>query len=243
MRIALASKASLNLVHVEPDHEAADWYDFPGVRETLHRWGVLPEKSNRDDIARLGIEVEKELLTGSDPLGLIEDAIEEDYADLAVLATHPRADLFGGLHGGISTLLAQHTHVPALLIPAGRPGFVSADTGAVELERILVPVDDEPDPRGAVSAAAGLASLFGLGRVEFTLLHVGQDEDTAAPIVERVKEATDVRYEFTAGGRTIKIEDKDSYRKRHGGRSPDYWDSVVLAFIPRAVSFAGFGWG
>lgn len=43
-------------------------------------------------------------------------------------------------------------------------------------------------------------------------------------------EATDLRFGFAAGGRAFKVEDKDQFRKRHNGKSPDDWDALVLAF-------------
>jgi len=45
-----------------------------------------------------------------------------------------------------------------------------------------------------------------------------------------VEEGTDIRYGFARGGKVLRVEDKDQFRKRHNGASPDHWDAVVLAF-------------
>jgi len=50
-----------------------------------------------------------------------------------------------------------------------------------------------------------------------------------------VAEGTDIRYGFARGGKTLKIEDKDDFKKRNDGLSPDHWDSMVLAFVPRGL--------
>jgi hypothetical protein len=53
LKIALQSKAKLDLMRVEPtlNPEKPYWLDFPAVRTTLARWGVLPEGIQRQDVA------------------------------------------------------------------------------------------------------------------------------------------------------------------------------------------------
>src|SRR6187455_2142885 len=58
LRAALLSKSKLTLLNVSPE-ATASWSDFPGVRETLERWGLLPEGSPRSAVADLGIDVRK----------------------------------------------------------------------------------------------------------------------------------------------------------------------------------------
>lgn len=41
VRIALAFRSELHLLHVGTLGEATDWADFPGVRDRLIRWGML----------------------------------------------------------------------------------------------------------------------------------------------------------------------------------------------------------
>jgi hypothetical protein len=44
LKIALAGKTKLYLVHADPDSvDEVDWSAFPGVRRTLAGWRVLPE--------------------------------------------------------------------------------------------------------------------------------------------------------------------------------------------------------
>jgi hypothetical protein len=45
LKIALQSKAKLDIMHVERhlSPEKSYWLDFPAVQATLARWGILPE--------------------------------------------------------------------------------------------------------------------------------------------------------------------------------------------------------
>ena len=56
LKIALVSGAMLNMMHVATDSDA-DWGEFPGVRETLERWGLIPPGSPKSAVAGLGIEL------------------------------------------------------------------------------------------------------------------------------------------------------------------------------------------
>jgi len=44
LKAALMAKSELTLLHVAPD-VTPESVDFPGVRETLERWGLLPRNS------------------------------------------------------------------------------------------------------------------------------------------------------------------------------------------------------
>ena len=50
LKIALQAKARLEIMHVESETRlmGRDWLDFPGVRSTLARWGILPANARRD---------------------------------------------------------------------------------------------------------------------------------------------------------------------------------------------------
>jgi hypothetical protein len=63
-----------------------------------------------------------------------------------------------------------------LFVPSHGRGFVLPATGAVKLNKILVPVDHEPDAQAAVEEAFFLAEGLGCRDVEFKLLHIGTDK-------------------------------------------------------------------
>ena len=75
LKIALVAGAKLTMLHVEAS-PGAEWQDFPGVRDTLERWGLIPKGSPKSAVGQLGINVAKVLRLGKDPvkacLGFLE---------------------------------------------------------------------------------------------------------------------------------------------------------------------------
>ena len=175
LKLACTTKAKLTILHVGEKNETADWEDFPQVRMTLARWGIISEGSLKKELNTIGLKVEKVLAFGSDPTSSILQHLENHPADLIVLATHQ----LGGQPFFRSTAepVARRSGLMTLFIPPITRGFVSADNGAVQLKRILVPIDRSPNPQSSIQAVAGLAGVLGFDRVSFTLLHVGQERD------------------------------------------------------------------
>ena len=66
LKAALVAKGKLVLMHVTNDG-AQEWTEFPGVRETLERWKLLPPGSRRQAVLDLGIEVNKVIGRGPNP--------------------------------------------------------------------------------------------------------------------------------------------------------------------------------
>ncbi len=58
LKIALVAGAKLTMLHVEAS-PSAEWQDFPGVRDTLERWGLIPKGSPKSAVGQLGIEVDQ----------------------------------------------------------------------------------------------------------------------------------------------------------------------------------------
>ena len=174
LRLAVATGANLDILHVDRRAHAMTWSEFPCVNETLERWGMVPPGALGSDLA--GVHVEKIAAYGKEPVRPILDHLDEFPADLVVLATHRRHGLDRWLHKEIAQKIARSRSVLTLFVPHGCEGFVSPSTGAVTLEKILVPVDWIPTPQVAVGAAYELARSLKSDRVEVTLLHVAEDE-------------------------------------------------------------------
>lgn len=173
LKIALHSRAELELVHVEPHRIGSDrdvhWADFPAVRATLSRWKLL----SAEDIAATGVRVKKVLNSESDPLEAMLDYCRNHPPDLLVLATHQREGLSRWLHKAVAEPLARRSRAMTLFVPQRGRGFVSPVDGAVTLRRILVPVDHAPSGQAALEEAYFLAAGFDRRGVVFKLLHVG----------------------------------------------------------------------
>lgn len=180
LRIALAARCDLSLLHVERHADEADWDDFPSVRDMLARWGVIPPDADRHAVAQAGLRVSKAQKVNRDPSEAIGRHVSEHLPDLVVLSTHQRQGLARLVKPALAEAIARTARVRTLFVPRRVPGFVAAETGAVKLRRVLVPVDQHPRPRTALAAAAGLVKALGAGPVHFTLLHVGPDESLPA---------------------------------------------------------------
>jgi len=181
LKAALLAKSRLTLLHVSPGTDS-DWADFPGVRETLERWGLLPKGSPRSAVPQLGIDVRKVVAQQNDPVKAVLRYLDDHPADLIVLATQQRDGGVRWLHQSVAEPVARRAAQMTLLIPGGSAGFVSAENGSVSLKNILIPVAATPPPQPGIEAAARLASRLNCPRGTFTLLHVGEPE--AMPTVQ-----------------------------------------------------------
>ena len=172
LKAALLAKSTLTLLHVA-NGEGFKSSDFPGVRETLERWGLLPKGSQRSAVAELGIDVRKIVARAGDPAGSVLAHLERSPADLIVLATSQHRGRAGWLNRSVAEPVARGAGEMTLLIPGRSEGFVSAEDGSVSLKNILIPVAESPRPQPAIEAAARLVKRMGCERGTFTLLHVG----------------------------------------------------------------------
>jgi len=181
LRIATVTRSVLTIMHVTKD-ESTEWSELPGVRSTLARWGMIRDDQDMDGLTALGVGVRKVLYPGKDPAGACLDHLEKHPTDLIVLSTHQEGGRVSWLDRKVAEPLARGAGEPTLFLPSDRPGFVDAATGAISIERILVPVAMQPDPRSALDVAVTLADRLGLEQVVFTLLHVG--DASTDPLIE-----------------------------------------------------------
>ncbi len=175
LKIALQSRAMLHIMHVERGRRRTKpitaWTDFPGVRKTLGRWGVGLKHDGQNPIP--SVYVSKFLSAGPDPLASMLRHFHRFPPDLVVLATHQRGGLARWLYKSIGEPLARSSGAMTLFLPREGRGFISLRDGSVSLKKILVPIDNEPDPQIAVNKASLLARGLGSTAAAIKLLHVG----------------------------------------------------------------------
>jgi nucleotide-binding universal stress UspA family protein len=181
LKAALIAKARLTLLHVATG-DSDELMDFPGVRETLERWELLPKGSPRTAVPQLGIDVRKIAMKPHEPVGSVLHYLEDHPAELIVLATHQHEGRIAWLGHSVAKPIARRSGQMTLFIPEGDAGFVSAADGSVSLKNILIPVAESPAAQPAVEAAARLVSRLNLPGGTFTLLHVG--DAAAMPAVQ-----------------------------------------------------------
>jgi nucleotide-binding universal stress UspA family protein len=181
LKAALIAKARLTLLHVAAAGAESDWHEFPGVRETLERWGLLPPNSPSRAVPKLGIDVRKVTGHDSDPIRSVLGYLEQHQTDLIVLAPHRHDGRVGWFHKSTSEPIARKSGQMTLFVPDGVTGFVAPATGSSSLTSILIPVADAPRPQPAVSAAIRLVKQLQCPTGTFTLLHMG-DRDLATEV-------------------------------------------------------------
>ncbi|MFK7822262.1 MAG: universal stress protein [Planctomycetaceae bacterium] len=93
--MAVDNHADLTLLHYEPKgSRAIDWHQFPSVRSTLERWGMLEHGVHRRDVGKqLGIGIEKVAGDGDNVEDSILGFIDFNATDILVMATHGRDGL------------------------------------------------------------------------------------------------------------------------------------------------------
>ena len=180
LKIAVANRSRFNISHVEKEKaDGPAWIEFPQIRETLEGWGVLPEGSSRRDVGdKLGVHVKKVDRISKTPLEAIVGFLEREHADLIVLSTEGREGLPRWLRPSFSEALVRRALVSTLFVPAGARGFVSHESGAVKLERILVPMDHKPRPDVGIDVVGGLLRSLNASTPWIDALFVGDTSRT-----------------------------------------------------------------
>jgi nucleotide-binding universal stress UspA family protein len=172
LKAALVAQSELTVMHVSPSM-TAEWTDFPGVRETLARWGLLPPDSPRSAVPALGINVRKVIAHDHDPVKSVLAFLERHRVDLIVLATHQHEGRSHWLRRSVAEPVARQAGQMTLFIPHGVEGFVSRQDGSVSLQNILIPVAPVPRAQPAIQAAVRLIHRLQCPAGTFTTLFVG----------------------------------------------------------------------
>lgn len=173
LKAAMAARSKLTLLHVSTGM-SSEWSDFPGIRETLERWGVLPKGSPKSAVAEIGVAASKVVANEAAPVEAVLRYLEKYPADLIVLATSQRGGPVRWLGKSVSGPVTNKAGQMTLLIPGDARGFVSGDDGSVKLNHILIPIARTPRPEPALNAAARFVRKFNSAEGTFTVLHVGE---------------------------------------------------------------------
>lgn len=179
LKFALQTGATLNVLHVSMESDL-DWHQFPGVREMLARWKLIPEHSPRHAVSDLGFDVEKVISRSEDPVTACTEFLTRHPADLIVLAVHQNEGRMRWLHQAVAEPLARRSGQMTLFIPYGLEGFVSRQDGSVNLRNILIPVAAKPRPEPSVEAVSRIIHQLKLPTGAVRLLHVGEPGEMPA---------------------------------------------------------------
>jgi nucleotide-binding universal stress UspA family protein len=197
LKIALLAQSELTILHAtNTAGNQVSWKDFPGVRQTLERWGVLPEGSPGRAVAELGMVVEKIAGRGGKPLKAVTNYLQENPAQLVVLSSQGREGIPRFLKPSFAEPIARKTRAMTLFVPSHTNGFVDGDTGRVTLDRILIPFNHKPRFRPAIELARSLVRALDDDGGVFDLLHVGErSEAPAVDIPDEIGWTSEKHYE------------------------------------------------
>jgi nucleotide-binding universal stress UspA family protein len=176
LKLALLARAELTIMHVDPTVTPEGFEDFPRVRPTLERWGVLPEGSTKDQVAALGLRIKKIRALADDPKAALLHHLTQSPTDLMVLATAPHEGRFRWIHEPQAEVVSRAAEVTTLFVPSPVEGFVSLESGRTTLHRILLPISTDPSPAPAIQFATSLAAVTGGDGITFNLVHSGDGE-------------------------------------------------------------------
>jgi nucleotide-binding universal stress UspA family protein len=184
LRIAVAAKSKLHLIHVE-ERDSDDAIVFPQVRRILAQWGFIGD--NEVSLA-IGSELETLVSTarlhGQTPAQGILSFLDQHASDLLVLATHGRDGLERLLTGSVAETVSRRSAIPTLFVAPGSRGFVSQVSGDIELRRVLVPIDHSPAPARAMETVRRFVHMLTRADISLLLFHVGN----SAPVVKASSE-------------------------------------------------------
>jgi nucleotide-binding universal stress UspA family protein len=172
LRLAVAVKGELSIVHVGNTDDSIHWEYFPRVRPTLVKWGMVEPNKEAKGMAALGFTAHKVQLAGKQRIGSLLSYMQEHVPDLAVMAAHQRHGLSHLRNPSHAVPISENSGTTALFLPRHVPGFVNPETGAISLRRVLIPIDVEPRPQPAVDIVVAIADALEC-RLDITLLFVG----------------------------------------------------------------------
>jgi nucleotide-binding universal stress UspA family protein len=178
LRIASCGEARLSLLHVGAPDDELRWDQFPSPKDMLQRWDILPDKTEDDDA---GVDVVRVEARGENVVRCIAHFLETAPADLIVLSTHGRRGFDAWFSGSVAEPVARLSHAMTLFVTHGCESFVSAETGQVTLDHILMPVVVDPSCQHARRAAQSLAAALGIQDARIIACYIGEPAD--APLV------------------------------------------------------------
>lgn len=177
LAIALRSKSSLTLLHVEnQEFKESDWGLFPSVMGTLENWGVLESGASKNEVfSKLGVMIKKVEITAGSPVSAIINYMSNHPTDLIVLASHKKMGLARWTNPSVSEPVSRHSNKITLFIPDESHGFLSLNNGNISIKKVLIPIDKSPNPRPAVNFAVNFVKALTNDPVEIKILHIGEE--------------------------------------------------------------------
>jgi len=190
LRIAIATKADLCLLHVPSADDAGRQPEFPQPQRLLDQWGMIDENNEQANLPAsvaggTSARVTNITVDAQNPVEGISRFISSSTTDLVVMATLGRDGLEHWLKGSIAESAFRRFSVPTLFINSRSHGFVQQVSGDMKLRRVLIPIDHGPSPEPAIEYVWRFCRAITGYDVKIELLHVGSN----APVVRATTSA------------------------------------------------------
>ncbi len=199
LKLSLAARCRLYIVHIADAADRDEWHAFPHVRQTLTRWGLLAPNASPAEIGpRLGVDIAKVEIAPGDPVDRVAHFLAGHPAEMMVLSTHSRNGLPRWLKPSVAEAMARRSRMQTLFIPEACKGFVDLATGALSLANVLIPVDHEPAPIAAIQRTQELCRLLDAAP-RFHVLHVGAEAPVASISTPQSRQPVTVPIEVRQG--------------------------------------------
>jgi len=186
--MALASKSILRLLQVRIDNESfySPTQGLRRVHDLLVGWGALgPDDAYDRWQKELDLEVASVSIAARNARAGILEYLEGAFCNLVVLATYPNKALTRWLvDASVHHRLLRHGRMMSLFLREGGRGFIDPKTGAIRLNRVLMPIAAGVDSVPAIRRIQAMLAMVDSG-AEINLMHVGKsppalvDEDGA----------------------------------------------------------------
>lgn len=190
LSFAVSKQARLTLLHTGSESRGSvPWERFPGIRETLASWGLLPPDAPRDAVSdTLNVSVAKMAMRDDDPRQGITDYLRKHPTDLLVMATEGRTGLARLFNSSVAETVSFQTNSHTLMLPNGGRGFVDPKTGKARLQRVLCALDPHRDPRPALAYLKQWLPTLGAPEMEVLMLQTCDPHDATEMILPQTSD-------------------------------------------------------
>ena len=188
LKLAYATCGEIEVIDVRPQR---DRNEPAKVRRILEQWKILPEGSERNAVAGIGLKVKKISKEGNQKK-ILQRRLQAHDHQLLVIGINKGIVQGKLLRYSLPEYCAHYFNRETLFFPSDGRSFVDAESGEIALRRVVIPVENE---HFFTPAAFKLIDLMKripiMEKVDVTIVHAGQSMPVLDPIVHeriRVKE-------------------------------------------------------
>ena len=196
--VAAHARGQLYAVHATEEGERDAFRNFPEAEPLLTRWQAADRPLGAD--LHEEVEYHKVLHTCcDDPVDTLLDALNDIKPDLLVVGKHRLSGVQSFFHDSVAESLARNANVPTLFVPLRGEGFVSSLDGDLDLDRVVIPVQDQATIVESLDKTRAIISKLDIREPEYEFVHVRDGEELRNAVVPETDEKINWHAFETAG--------------------------------------------